>query len=174
MSIRRLVVTSMLAGLLAALTACGGTPATTPSTSNQGNAAPSAAAAASSAAAPATAGELPLYPNVSEIQSGTPMATALDMIKQQLAQQQEGSNVTVDAYTLPDDTSFEQVRTFYEQELTASGWKAIEIPQETASAMQGGGTAAWTKDDAEVLTIFTMADPTQSGTSFLLVAHGGK
>jgi hypothetical protein len=93
-------------------------------------------------------------------------------MKQQLAQQQTaGAQVTVDAYTLPTGASFDQVKKFYGDSLTGGGWKEVTASQQNTPGLPGGGMASWLKDNANVVTIMVMPDPTQSGSAVLLVSQ---
>jgi hypothetical protein len=161
MLLRRLFAALTLASLLLVLAACGGS---TPSTSN-GEDAP---------AVNAEAGATPLYPDAKPLEGGSPMAMVVDNMKQQLKQQQQDADVTVDAYTLPVGSSFDKVKQFYDDALKAGEWTIAPGMDQAAAAMQGGGTAAWIKGDNQVLTIVVMPDPMQGGGNFLLVAQANK
>jgi hypothetical protein len=117
-------------------------------------------------------GTLPLFAGAKPLEGGSPMAVAVDAAKQQL-KQQGGTDATVDAYTLPTGTSFDQVKTFYNDSLASAGWKDAANGA-AMPTMPGGGTAVWTKNDNEVFTVTVMPDPTNSGGAVLLVAHATK
>jgi hypothetical protein len=137
--------------MLVLLAACGGTSASGSGTSTSG-------------------GSLPLFAGAKPLEGGSPMAVAIDAAKQQLKQQQSGADTTVDAYTLPSGTSFDQVKKFYSDSLTSAGWKDA-AGGAAMPAMPNGGTAVWTKNDKEVFTVTVMPDPTGSSGAILLVAH---
>jgi hypothetical protein len=118
-------------------------------------------------------GSLPLFAGAKPLEGGSPMAMAIDAAKQQLKQQQTGADTTVDAYTLPAGTSFDQVKKFYSDSLTSAGWTDA-AGGAAMPAMPNGGTAVWTKNDNEVFTVTVMPDPTSSNGAVLLVAHATK
>ena len=151
-SITAIIVPALMIALLAA---CGGSP--------------SSSGAPSSSGGGGTA-SIPLYTGAKPLESGSPMAAAIDAAKQNLKQQQNGADTTVDAYNLPSGTSFDQVKKFYNDSLTGAGWKD-QTAGITMPAGAGGGTAAWTKDNKEVFSVTVMPDPTSNGGAILLVAH---
>ena len=142
---RSITVLFMAALMLALLAACGGTTAST--------------------------GSLPLFAGAKPLEGGSPMVMAIDAAKQQL-KQQSGADTTVDAYTLPAGTSFDQVKKFYSDSLTTAGWTGA-ASSEAMPTMPNGGTAVWTKNDKEVFTVTVMPDPV-GGAAILLVAHAAQ
>jgi hypothetical protein len=98
------------------------------------------------------------------------MAAAIESIKES-AKKEQGADVKVEAYTLPAETKFEQVKKFYGDEMTKRGWKEVQSHQADL-AVPGGGSATWLKDDKEVLLIMVMPDPTKSGGPILVVTQG--
>ena len=147
---RRRVLTALFLTpvVIGTLAACGGAPA----------------------ASTAPAAGIPLYAEAKPLQSGSPMAAAIESVKE-AAKKEQGADVKVEAYTLPTDTKFEQVKKFYGDEMTKRSWKEVQA-QQGAVAVPGGGTATWLKDDKEVLLIMVMPDPTKSGGPILVVTQG--
>jgi hypothetical protein len=133
---------------IALLASCGGSP----STGGSGSSA-----------------TLPLYSGAKVLEGGSPIAAAIDAAKQNLKQQQSGADTTVDAYTLPAGTTFDQVKKFYADSLAPAGWTDAAGGAAMPS-VPNGGAAVWTKDNHEVFSITVMPDPLGGG-SVLLVAH---
>ena len=129
-------------------------------------------AACGGAGASSSGGSLPLFTGAKPLEGGSPMAVAIDAAKQQL-KQQSGADATVDAYTLPAGTSFDQVKKFYSDSLTSAGWTDA-AGGAAMPAMPNGGSAAWTKNDNEVFTVTVMPDPVGGGGAIMLVAHATK
>jgi hypothetical protein len=119
-----------------------------------------------------TGGSLPLFAGAKPLEGGSPMAVAIDAAKQQL-KQQSGADTTVDAYTLPAGTSFDQVKKFYSDSLTTAGWSDA-AGGAAMPAVPNGGSAVWTKNDNEVFTVTVMPDPVGGSESIMLVAHATK
>lgn len=166
--IRRILTPIVSAVLLfATLTACGAARSEPPVQPGAASA-PTGAPAANAD----TPGGVPLYPDAKTLESSSPLATVVDTMKQQLAQQQNpGADVKIDAYTLPSGTTFDQVKKFYGDSLGGDGWKEASTTEQTNLGIPGGGSATWLKDNNSVVTIMVMPDPTQSGNSVLLVSH---
>jgi hypothetical protein len=172
--------------LLAVLTACGSAaPAANETTSSTApsaaaSAAPSVAASvaasaaaespASSAAADTASSDIPLYTGATPLDPNSPMATALSGVKQQLEQQSGDASVSVDLYNLPSGTTFEQVRQFYNDALTADGWTDA-TGQAQMPEMQGGGSAAWARNANEAVAVLVLPNPLSEGNSMLVVSH---
>lgn len=174
----RTITAAMSSALLAVLTACGGAAPATNETAN--SAAPSVAASsaagaaaespASSVAAGTASGEIPLYTGATPLDPNSPMAMALSGVKQQLEQQSSDASVTVDLYNLPPGTTFEQVEQFYNDALTADGWTDA-TGQTQMPEMQGGGSAAWSRNVSEAVAVLVLPDPTAGDRSLLVVSH---
>jgi hypothetical protein len=165
---RRLLTVLTLGTAATGLLAACGAPAA-PATPT---AAPAAPAAKAPAKPVATGMVFPIYAGATPLAADNPMTPAIDAMKQQLKQQPD-ANVVVDAYALPGGATFDQVKTFYTNELTSKGWKGVDASQAGAN-LPGGGAAAWIKDDNQVLTVMMMAVPAQAGAPVLIVAHGTK
>ncbi len=119
-------------------------------------------------------GELPLFPGATEPESGSPMATVLDTMKDQMASQENEFDIQVDGYLLPEGTTFEDVQSFYNDELIALGWEEESTGDGSMPEVPGGGTAAWTNGDEEALAVVVMENPTAPGSNFLIVTHGAR
>jgi|GEM_PF-4780463 len=180
--------------MLMLLVGCGAAAPTTDTTSGNtaansptaSSAAPddvaASAAPASSAAANATAessatdgntaasDEIPVYPGAEIVEENSALGQIMSTAKQQAQQQQNNVNVTIDGYTLPEGTTFEQISTFYNDALTANGWK--ETATQPVQAGQDGGSASWLKDNNEVLMVVMMPNLDGQGNSVLMVTHG--
>lgn len=185
---RSMVAGTIAALLLALLSACGGAPSTGTSatTSSAATAASEAASTAASEAAsmaasvaaseaastsaPSSGSTIPVYTGATALDASNPMGTVLNTLKQQLQQQQTAADVTVDAYTLPAGTTFDQVKKFYNDALTADGWTDA-AGQANVPTMPGGGAGVWQKNGAEAVTVVVVADPTSNGGAFMMVAH---
>jgi hypothetical protein len=146
--VRSITATIMAVLMLTLLAACGGA-----STSSGG-------------------GSLPLFAGAKPLEGGSPIAVAVDAAKAQL-KQQSGADTTVDAYTLPSGTSFDQVKKFYSDSLTTVGWTDA-AGGAAMPAMPNGGSAVWTKNDNEVFTVTVMPDPVGGSEAIMLVAHATK
>jgi hypothetical protein len=118
-------------------------------------------------------GALPLFAGAKPLEGGSPMAIAIDAAKQQLKQQQNEADTTVDAYTLPAGANFDQVKKFYNDSLSSAGWKDA-AGGAAMPAMPNGGTAIWSKNDNEVFTLMVMPNPAGGGEAIMLVAHATK
>jgi hypothetical protein len=164
---RRFLIALALGTLTAgALAACGSPAPASPTAAPAASGATAAKPASGSASA-----DIPMFAEAKPLAADSPMATAVDAMKQQLKQQPD-ANLTVDAYVLPASATFDQVKKFYGDEMTKRGWKTIDMPQQANAGIPGGGSAAWLKDEKEILTVMVMTNP--SGGSFLLVSHGTK
>jgi len=155
--------------LLALLVACGGTPS--PATEDE-TAGEAPADGGDAADAPAeeevpAAAEVALFPGAEPPPSGDPMAIAMDTLRDQVAAQNAGA--TVEAYVLPEGTTFDEVRSHYESELTGGGWTSLDGGE---AAVPGGGVATWVNENAsQSYTIQVFENPSQPDTSFLFVVQ---
>ncbi len=171
------------AAFLTVLTACGSARTDAPSqpevaapTAPAGSAnssdTPAAPTSAPASSGSNEAGAIPLFPEAKPLESGSPLATVVDSMKQQIAQQQaNAADVTVDAYTLPAGASFDKVKGFYGDSLKGDGWSEVSSGQQNAAGLPGGGSATWLKNDKDVVTIVVMPDPMQSSNAILFLAH---
>jgi hypothetical protein len=103
-------------------------------------------------------------PGAKDLDASDPMKVGIDAAKQQLAQQ-AGTKAKVDAYVLPAGTTFEKVTEFYKTQLT--GWK-----EQAKVAQPTGGSATWTNDKNEVLSISFMTNAMNpAGAPYLIIAE---
>jgi hypothetical protein len=119
----------------------------------------------------AASGDIPVFPEATEPDADSQMAQMLETMKDQMAQQEEDIDMQVEAYTLPEGTAFEDVRSFYEEEMSQRGWQAEEGADDMFASMPGGGAAAWSKGTNEAFAIVMMEDPSTGG-SFLIITRG--
>lgn len=142
MSYRKLVFAiSLFALLVAGVTACGG-----------------------GSSQPITLNDVPAYANAKLLQPGeNPMADSLAANVQQAAG--AGQKLDQRMYTLPQDTSWDQVNKFYTDKLGGSGWQTISLPAGAAAnpVMQ---ISIW-KRGGQSLTVAKLTDPV-STDSFLI------
>ncbi len=97
---------------------------------------------------------MPIYPDAKEATSqGNLVISLLEGFAEQM-QEQEDFQATTHFYTLPDDTTLEQVRTFYDDELTGRGWKKWENAPEMEIA--GSGMAGWEHGRDQAFLIMLM------------------
>src|SRR5690349_9393593 len=76
---------------------------------------------------PAQLSDVPVYPNATQLQPGqNPMADSLAKNVQQAGAM--GAKLDQKIFTLPDDVSWDQVKSFYTDKLTAAGWSAMSLP----------------------------------------------
>lgn len=108
---------------------------------------------------------VPLYPGAQPIEPGSPMATAVDQAKQQVAAQQN-VNATVQGFTLPAGTTFDQVKQFYNDALTKAGWTSGSLP---GQATGGINLALWTNPSGEAMTLVVVPDPGESSRNAMVV-----
>lgn len=176
--IRQRLIALLASGTVAlsVLTACGGSTSTTSSSTGSQSAATAVvqepttsqdSTSQDSTSQPTSASELPLFPDAKPFDSSSPMAAAVDSMKQQMAQQQ--SNATVDIYELPSGVKFEQVKTFYNDELGKQGYSELKNQQQ-AQMPQGAGMAIWTNGSDEAVSLMVMDNP--MGGAILIIGHG--
>ncbi len=123
----------------------------------------------------ATVSQIPTYPGAVALKPGDdPVADTLEKNMQQdaslRASMGAGGKIEQQAFKLPADATWDAVKAFYDQKLTADGWKsgvgglggsiasqALEAANQGSDAMK---LAMWSKGK-QVLTVFRlMADPT--------------
>ena len=92
-----------------------------------------------------TSGGLPLFAGAKVVEEGSPMAIGINAIKDQMKAQPNGADAKFDAYSLPAGTTFDQVKTFYNDELGKQGYTSAESMGASAASMPGSGV--WIKDD---------------------------
>ncbi|HYF63687.1 MAG TPA: hypothetical protein VD886_12785, partial [Herpetosiphonaceae bacterium] len=92
-----------------------------------------------------TSGGLPLFAGAKVVADGSPMSIAINAMKDQMKSQPGGADAKFDAYSLPAGTTFDKVKTFYNDELTKMGFQSAESMGASAAAMPGAGM--WLKDN---------------------------
>jgi hypothetical protein len=93
-----------------------------------------------------TSGGLPLFAGAKVVEEGSPMAMVVNASKDQLKNQPGGADAKIDAYSLPAGTTFDQVKTFYNDELGKQGYKSAESMGAAAGSMPGSGV--WIKENS--------------------------
>jgi hypothetical protein len=171
--------------LLSTLAACGAGQANAPATpaAVQATVAPRATTAQLEQAVTATTEEadaaatgieaVPLYPGAIPPASGSELAAIVDGMKQQLVQGPgtDQGTVSVEGYVLPANVTFEDVMTFYEEELPARGWR-LE-PMSSAMTSASGSTATWSSTTGqEGVSIMAMDDPTGGERDIFFIIQG--
>ncbi|MEM8532267.1 MAG: hypothetical protein AAGF95_15585 [Chloroflexota bacterium] len=151
----------MGAVMIIVLTACGANAPTPGNTEESG----AASADGSDEAVPA-APDVALFPGAESPESDDPMAMVMDTFQEQVATQNAGA--TVEAYVLPQGTTFDDVQSHYESELTGRGWTTFA----GGEVSTGIGQAIWTNEDStQTYTIQVFEDPTQPDMRFLFVVQ---
>lgn len=134
----------------------------------------------------ATSGDLPTYPGAIELKAGASAigdTLALNM-KQDAGLRQvmgAGGKIEQRGFTLPADATWEQVKGFYEKELTAGGWQSglggvaggfVDINTVMGAANQGNDlfqTSFWSKGK-QTLTVAMIAVPTDKKQRQLILS----
>jgi hypothetical protein len=133
---------------------------------------------------PATVSDIPVYSGASALEPGQ------DRIADTLIQNMEqdasvranlgvGGNMEQKAYRLPKDSTWEQVKSFYEQELAAAGWKsgvggpggslASGIMESASAGNPLFQTALWSRGK-QTLTLVRSVDPTNESGVYLIMS----
>lgn len=132
--------------------------------------------------------DLPVYPNAAELKAGeSVIGDTLAQNEEQDAAMREalgalGSGSTEQrGFQLPGDATWEQVKSFYEKELSAAGWSSgvggfasnfVDVNAMMEAANQGNElfqTAIWSKDK-QTLTVVMMTDPTDQAQKQLILS----
>ena len=123
----------------------------------------------------ASAGDLPKFPGATELKAGesTIGNTLAQNMKQDAAMRQAmgaGGKIEQTGFKLPGDTTWEQVKSFYDKELKAGGWESglgsvaggfVDINAVMGAANQGNDlfqTAIWSKGK-QTLTLAMVTSP---------------
>jgi hypothetical protein len=118
--------------------------------------------AACGGSAPAKLSDIPVYPEATQLQPGqNPMADTLAKNVQQAANM--GANIDQKIFTLPKEASWDQVKKFYSDKLTADSWSASNIPIPDNDMFK---MTLWTRG-SQSLTVAQITEPV-SKDSFLL------
>lgn len=133
---------------------------------------------------PATISDIPAYPNATALQEGEdPIADTLAQNMEQDAQLREsmgmGGDLEQMAYRLPAGTTWEQVQSFYNDELADAGWEsgmggpggslASDIMNSVNSSNELFQTASWNQDK-QIVTIIRNMDPTNEENVYLFIS----
>lgn len=174
----RRIRTSIAAGaLLALLVACGSAASPTPSSSS---AAPSTAAAstAADASSASTSGEgasaitdLPVFEGATELENG--VDTNADAIASTITQVLEpaGWQVTNTLYAPPDGATWEEIKIFYEREMSRAGWTADPSASQDTEAYKSMG---WNRNQQTVVVSYGPENTELSISDFLLVTAASR
>ena len=136
----------------------------------------------------ATAGDLPVYPGAVELKEGeSAIGDTLAQNMEQDAAMREalgalGSGSTGQkGFQLPTEATWEQVKAFYDKELTAAGWQSglggiagnmVDVNAMMEAANQGNElfqTALWSKGK-QTLTTVMVTDPTDQAKKELILS----
>jgi hypothetical protein len=120
------------------------------------------ALAACGGGAPATLNDVPAYPNATALKPGeNPMADSLAKNMQQAGSM--GQKLEQKMFTLPGDTSWATVKSFYTDKLTGAGWTSTNLPIPDNDMFK---MTVWTKG-SQSLTVGQLTEPI-SKDNFLL------
>ncbi len=156
---RQFAVTGVLAIFLVILPSCGGN---------------------------ATSGDLPKYPGAVELKVGDSAigSTLAQNMKQDAAVRQAmgaGGKIEQTGFKLPVDATWEQVKSFYDKELKATGWESglggvaggfVDINAVMGAANQGNNlfqTAMWSKGK-QTLSVAMVIDPSDKKQKELILS----
>lgn len=131
-------------------------------------------------------GDLPKYPGAVELKAGESAigSTLAQNMKQDAALRQAvgtGGKTEQRGFKLPGDTTWEQVKSFYDRELKAGGWESglggmaggfVDINAVMGAANQGNDlfqTAIWSKDK-QTLTVVMVNGPTDKKQQELVLS----
>jgi predicted small lipoprotein YifL len=156
--------------LLATLAACGGGQADAPAEEAD---APAEEAETGTESEGGEVGGIPVYPGATLPESGSPLAQGMEAMQEQMQAMQDVDGISIEAegYVLPEGTTFEDVQSFYDEELTGQGWETMSDFDETVGgAIPNGGMTGWMKSETEIFTVMVMEEP-QSGSNFMLTSY---
>ena len=118
--------------------------------------------AACGGSAPAKLSDIPVYPDATVLKPGeNPMADTLAKNVQQAANM--GANIDQKIFALPKEASWDQVKKFYSDKLTADSWTASNLPIPDNDMFK---MSLWTRG-SQSLTVAQITEPI-SKDSFLL------
>jgi len=118
--------------------------------------------AACGGGAPVSLNDIPAYPNATALKPGeNPMADTLAKNIQQAGAM--GQKLDQKIFTLPDDASWDQIKGFYSDKLTSTGWSATSLPIPDNDMFK---MTVWTKG-SQSLTVGQITEPI-SKDNFLL------
>jgi hypothetical protein len=114
------------------------------------------------AATPATLSDIPAYPEAKALQPGeNQMADTLVQNVQMAGQM--GQKLDQKIFTLPQTASWDQVKSFYSDKLSGSGWSSTSLPIPDNEVTQ---MSLWTRG-TQSLTVMRLTEPISKDT-FLL------
>lgn len=103
---------------------------------------------------PVTLNDIPVFNNAQMLEPGkNPIADTLAQNVQQAGQM--GAKLDQRMYTLPKDTTWDKVQSFYKEKLEGSGWKSTNLPIPTNDMMQ---MSVWTRG-TQSLTVAQISEP---------------
>ena len=135
----------------------------------------------------ATLSEAPVYPGATELKAGesTIGDTLAKNVEQNAALKQAmggmGNTIDQKGFQLPTDATWDQVKSYYNQELGNDGWKSglgglaasfVDINAVMDTANEGNDLfkmAIWSKDK-QTLTVMMVTDPTDEMQKQLLLS----
>lgn len=133
---------------------------------------------------PATVNDIPAYPNATALQPGEdPIA---DTLVNNMAQDASlranigvGGSIEQMAYRLPEGTTWDQVKSYYDKELDGAGWKsgmggpggglASSIMDSVNTGNDLFQMASWNKGK-QILTLIRNVNPTNESEVYLLMS----
>ncbi|MBC8162299.1 MAG: hypothetical protein H7Z42_13910 [Roseiflexaceae bacterium] len=128
--------------------------------------------------APATLAVIPIYTDATELKPGESAVadTLVENMKQnQALTGQLGVNATIEqkAFTMPAGATWDDVKKFYDENLTSSGWSSnsmiSNVMAQTNAANDQFQLANWQKNKQN-LSVIMIADPTNEGAKMLIVS----
>lgn len=130
------------------------------------------------ASAPATLGTLPTYTGATELKPGE--SAVADTLVKNMAQNnaltgQLGVNATVEqkAFTLPADATWDDVKKFYDAQLTGSGWSSNSMMNDVMAQANASNDqfqiANWQKGKQNV-SVIMIVNATGDNTKMLITS----
>ena len=121
-------------------------------------------------APPATMADIPTPPNVAPLEKGQNVVAdaAIDAMQQSLEGQQFKSDVKL--YSLPADTEWDTVKSFYTDTLDENWTLSTELSHESETL----STSGWARGRSQALVIGYGPDPLGEGDDFLMVMLASK
>ena len=128
--------------------------------------------------APATMSAIPTYTGATELKPGE--SAVADTLVKNMEQNkaltgQLGVNATVEqkAFTLPAGAAWDDVKKFYDEKLTGSGWSSNSMMSNVMAQANAGNDqfqiANWQKGKQN-LSVIMIADPTGDNTKMLITS----
>lgn len=133
---------------------------------------------------PATVNDIPAYPDATALQPGEdPIADTLVNNMEQDANLRAnigtGGSIEQMAYRLPEGTTWDQVKSFYDGELDSAGWEsgmggpggnlASGILESVNTGNELFQMASWNKGD-QILTLIRNVNPTNEAEVYLIMS----